>query len=140
MSDERTMRWLKLSDPHGENLSYKEIARLEGGGVTVSAIAGAVYRMRQKIGMAGPRNPQAGRPGHVAAARMRVTGRRDADEFTPTVTAAGIEDSVARKTCWHIGGDPKAAAAVFCGHKRVQGRLFCAGHLPIMYKGGKNGQ
>jgi hypothetical protein len=117
-------RWHQMSL---DGATFAAIAAAEGDGLTRGAVIGAVMRYRARAGIvvAKPavrrpviRNPKAPKPEPAA--------------FRPWATVSSYEEQVSSpRHCRHIGGDPRLGTAVYCGHARIEGSAYCAGHAAL---------
>jgi len=131
----RAKRW---HDLQAGGMTAVEIAEKEGGGVTRSAVLGAIHRYRKANGIKAPgldtgdaRRARCAEQFNPSFKTVRSTREGEAG-FGPSLFAASYEDQVLRNLCRFIIGDPKDKAHVkFCGHERRAGSSWCAGHHPV---------
>ena len=127
---EDARRWHELNAV--QNIGLSQIAAREG--VSRNVVIGAVFRYRLRHGLVAPPQKRAkGDKAAKAVSRPRAVYAPPSAPFVPTQTLPTFLDVLTKNTCRYIGGDPLSADAVYCGHERVGGRMWCAGHLPRVF-------
>lgn len=108
--DPRTARWLCMIEA---GKSYGQIAKEDG--VSRSTIAGAIHRMT----------------GRTPTVNRYI---EPVPNFIPAQTLPDFAAVLAADACRYITGDPRAGAALYCGHPRAPGSAFCKAHHKICYR------
>lgn len=129
-----------LLDTNQDDISYSDIARKLGHGITRCAVAGKIAR--EKLLSAPKRRPMRGPNAAPKKAKSEpkppsipaLTG----EQITP-LNGVGVSiEALNSHTCRFPYGDPQKEGLFFCGHTRQPGRPYCAEHLRCTHQPAKS--
>jgi hypothetical protein len=116
----------------GQGLSCLAIARKLGRDFTRNMVVGKLARLGVKPVRTIRVKPVSG---VIVWTKQPKAKKAKPAPFTPTITVASYDDVVNADGCRFIGGDPHDGTAVYCGHTRRPGSLYCDGHYATCFRG-----
>jgi GcrA cell cycle regulator len=137
----------KLSRLHGEGKSASEIAAALGGGVTMNAVLGKIWRLRRskmrdviKAATPAPRKPVVRKPApaapaspaaHVAQAPPVVVSGTPALPPSPEPRSGISMDELTSLACRWPLWSARETSGLYCGCRVLTAKSYCAEHLAI---------